>query len=208
MSTLIKTPTRKGTSYLEIVTISENEVRVQPTESGRSLNTFWPWWLYQTVIDNADLLPNFSVGAAKNAVFVSSEMDTSDLITTVEQIADIVRPIKNPPMRRSGYSESGNFRNGRFATWQTHGYDLTRILEKLHLPGQVKLRVWPSFVYHREPAQYRRRPWSGSYWSKTENWEGVTQVGSVELERISSPFKMGQLCQMVEAHVAVTYASR
>ena len=125
----ILTATKKGTAYLEIVPHG-TKIRVQRTDSGRTLNRFWTAQLRQLLLEQTSPKHGFAVELRGSSILVSSNTSQQGLMETVRMLASRITPVPNPPMTRRDSTISN-----RYMSWFVDdGVDLTDCLSTLRLP--------------------------------------------------------------------------
>lgn len=130
IATPVNTRCSRGTAYLEVVAVRRG-VRVQRTDSGRTLNPFWDVWLRKLLLSKANVRLGLSVKLDDKSVFVSSSrISPESLVAVVQSIASVIVPIPSPPIRRRKYS----IRSSSAFWWVDDDADVTECLRRIRLP--------------------------------------------------------------------------
>lgn len=158
--------TSKGTAYLEIVPQQDGRVRIQRTETGKTLNKFWTIWLRRLILTSTCPKDGFAVELKGAEVLVSASLSRQAIVSTVSALAEHIVPIPNPPI----YRRVDAIRS-RQAIWDVDpSVDLSEALNGIRLPHPAVLKL---------------------------------QNGLLTLDRgAKNPFTIGELCLIVEEHVA------
>lgn len=139
----VYTSTLHGTAFLEVVPTGRG-VRVQRTESGRTLNPFWTVWLQQLLFEKVDRKYNVFADVRDGNVNVSARMSAEGLIATIQRIACEIRPLPKPPIDWRHESTSPGY-----TLWwvdEDHPADVVSLLKTCKLPGKSRLSANCSFV--------------------------------------------------------------
>lgn len=131
----------KGGQFLEIYPVGE-KVRVQRTALGKArLNRFWPMWLRQLVLDDANPAGNFTVEVYGDSVIIGSTTAPAHLFEAVRGFAAEVSPISRVPLRRVN--------RRREISWKVDFAGEVDVLGELSgkLPTGASLSFWDSFRY-------------------------------------------------------------
>lgn len=161
-STLVASKYGSNHSYLTIAPKTGGGIEVRPTNGhGQSLNRFWPVWLRELVVNKMDVRHTAAVELfdrdRDRVTITASHISTMGLTYSVASIAAEIRPLIDPPLKRSK-DPRREFGAAKVAEWaiKTHyldALDWSEVLADCNWPG---VKLWCDL--ESSPSWCRQRP--------------------------------------------------